>query len=61
MAKNEKDKIASEASSGEMIEIVGVSFREAGKICSFVVENENFGNNEKELIASAAYLKSIIK
>ena len=36
-------------------------FREAGKICSFVVENENFGNNEKELIDSAAYLKSIIK
>ena len=35
MAKNEKDKIASEASSGEMIEIVGVSFREAGKIYYF--------------------------
>ncbi len=35
-------------------------FKNAGKIDVFVVENENFGVNEQELIDSAVYLKSIL-
>ena len=35
-------------------------FKNAGKIDVYVVENENFNNNEKELIDSVAYLKSIL-
>ncbi len=35
-------------------------FNAAGKINVYVVENENFGKNEKELIDSALYLKSIL-
>lgn len=35
-------------------------FKNAGDIKAYVVENEKFGKNEKELIDSAAYLKSIL-
>lgn len=35
-------------------------FKSAGKINSFVVENENFGTNEQEIIDSALYLKTIL-
>ena len=35
-------------------------FKNAGKIDVYVVENENFRNNEKELIDSVTYLKSIL-
>ena len=35
-------------------------FKNAGKIVYYVVENENHGTNEKELLDSAAYLKSIL-
>ncbi len=35
-------------------------FKNAGKITVFVVENENHGTNEKELLDSAVYLKSIL-
>ncbi len=35
-------------------------FKNAGKIEVYVVENENHGTNERELLDSAAYLKSIL-
>ncbi len=35
-------------------------FEAVGKIQSYVVENENFGKNEKELIDSVTYLKKIL-
>lgn len=35
-------------------------FKNAGKINVFVVENENHGTNEKELLDSVAYLKKIL-
>lgn len=35
-------------------------FKNAGKINVYVVENENHGTNEKELLESAAYLKNIL-